>query len=96
MARHRLTDHQALGRSRESLTTKIHVLCDGHGHPLHFHPTAGLAHETTGVLPLLEVADEELVDGLGKPWPGPWPWLESRGTVPTGLTRFCWAWASRR
>ena len=29
-------DH-ALGRSRGGFSTKIHLLCDGKGHPLHFH-----------------------------------------------------------
>ncbi len=63
-------DH-ALGRSRGGYSTKIHVLCDGHGHPLHFHLTAGQAHETTALAPLLEGADERLVDGEGEPiaWP---------------------------
>ena len=63
-------DH-ALGRSRGGFSTKIHILCDGHGHPLHFHLTAGPAHETTGLVPLLEGADERVVDGDGEPvaWP---------------------------
>jgi hypothetical protein len=30
-------DH-ALGRSRGGFSTKIHVLCDGHGHPLQWFP----------------------------------------------------------
>jgi transposase len=63
-------DH-ALGRSRGGFSTKIHILCDGHGHPLHFHLTAGQAHETTAFVPLLEGADERVVDGDGEPvaWP---------------------------
>jgi transposase len=63
-------DH-ALGRSRGGFSTKIHVLCDGHGHPLDFHLTAGQAHETTGLVPLLEGAEERVVDGDGEPiaWP---------------------------
>jgi hypothetical protein len=63
-------DH-ALGRSRGEFSTKIHILCDGHGHPLHFHLTAGQAHETTAFVPLLEGADERVVDGDGEPvaWP---------------------------
>jgi hypothetical protein len=43
-------DH-ALGRSRGGFSTKIHILCDGYGHPLHFHLTAGQAHETTELDP---------------------------------------------
>lgn len=63
-------DH-ALGRSRGGFSTKIHVLCDGHGHPLHFHLTAGQAHESTCLDSILVEADERLVDGKGKPiaWP---------------------------
>jgi transposase len=63
-------DH-ALGRSRGGFSTKIHVLCDGAGHPLHFHLTPGQAHETTAFVPLLEGADEVLLDGEGEPiaWP---------------------------
>src|SRR3954462_5095316 len=63
-------DH-ALGRSRGGYSTKIHILCDGHGHPLHFHLTAGQAHETTAFIPLLVGADEHITDGEGSPvaWP---------------------------
>jgi transposase len=63
-------DH-ALGRSRGGFTTKIHILCDGHGHPLQFHLTAGQAHDNTALVPLLEGADEQVVDGDGEPvaWP---------------------------
>jgi len=63
-------DH-ALGRSRGGFSTKIHILCDGDGHPLHFHLTAGQDHETTALMPLLEGADERLLDGQGEPIP--WP-----------------------
>jgi transposase len=47
------------------------VLCDGHGHPLHFHLTAGQAHESTALVPLLVGADERVTDGDGEPvaWP---------------------------
>ena len=63
-------DH-ALGRSRGGYSTKIHLLCDGHGHPLHFHLTPGQAHETTAFVPLLIGADERVTDGDGGPvaWP---------------------------
>jgi transposase len=57
-------DH-ALGRSRGGFSTKIHILCDGHGHPLHFQLTAGQAHEYTAFVPLLEGADESVLDGDG-------------------------------
>ncbi len=63
-------DH-ALGRSRGGFSTKIHLLCDSRGHPLHFYLTAGQDHESTALVPLLEGADVELLDFDGKPiaWP---------------------------
>ena len=63
-------DH-ALGRSRGGFTTKIHLLCDGKGHPLHFHLTAGQAHDSTALVALLDGADERLHDSDGVPvaWP---------------------------
>src|SRR5579883_1064877 len=64
----------ALGRLVEAWPTlpeAIHLLCDAHGHPLHFHLTAGQDHEATALKPLLEGADESLVDHQGEPvaWP---------------------------
>jgi hypothetical protein len=38
------TDH-ALGRSRGGLTTKIHMLCDANGVPLHFLLSGGQASD---------------------------------------------------
>jgi transposase len=64
-------DDHALGRSRGGLTCKIHLLCDRHGHPLHFHLTAGQAHEASAFDTLLAGADAELIDEHGEPiaWP---------------------------
>lgn len=64
-------DDHALGRSRGGFSTKIHVLSDGHAHPLHLHLTAGQAHESTALLDLLDGADARLTDGDGRPlaWP---------------------------
>lgn len=64
------TDH-ALGRSRGGFTTKIHLLCDANGHPLHFQLTAGQDHESTALEALLEGADSDIVDHDGQPiaWP---------------------------
>jgi transposase len=47
------------------------LLCDGHGHPLHFHLTAGQDHESSALVPLLEGADNAVLDSGGKPvaWP---------------------------
>jgi len=63
-------DH-ALGRSRGGFSTKIHILCDGLGHPLHFHLTPGQAHESTVLDAVLEGADAKLLDSKGRriAWP---------------------------
>lgn len=63
-------DH-ALGRSRGGFSTKIHLLCDEHGHPLHFHLTPNQAHESTAVKALLDGAEERVVDHDDEPvaWP---------------------------
>jgi len=63
-------DH-ALGRSRGGFSTKIHLLCDRHGHPLHFHLTAGQDHESTALISLLNGADAKITDSDGEPiaWP---------------------------
>jgi len=63
-------DH-ALGRSRGGFSTKLHLLCDGQGHPLHFHLTPGQTHDSTALDTLLEGADAQLLDGQGEPvaWP---------------------------
>lgn len=46
-------DH-ALGRSRGGFSTKIHLLCDRQGNPLHFCVTAGQAHESQSLETLFE------------------------------------------
>jgi transposase len=63
-------DH-ALGRSRGGFSTKIHLLCDRHGHPLQFELSPGQAHENTRLVSLLDGADAALTDGDGEPvaWP---------------------------
>lgn len=47
------------------------MLCDGNGHPLHFHLTPGQDHESTALVPLLNGADAEVLDSEGEPvaWP---------------------------
>lgn len=63
-------DH-ALGRSRGGYSTKIHILCDSSGHPLHFHLTPGQAHESTVLEEVLDGADAQLLNGEGEriAWP---------------------------
>ena len=63
-------DH-ALGRSRGGLSSKIHILCDGQGHPLDVVITGGQAHESTVLDTLLMQADKHLLNEAGEsvPWP---------------------------
>ncbi len=63
-------DH-ALGRSRGGFSTKIHILCDSNGLPLHFHLTAGQTHESSVLDELLIAADQSLLDQDGEriAWP---------------------------
>lgn len=63
-------DH-ALGRSRGGFSTKIHLICDANGLPLHFEITAGQVHENTSLVDLLNCTDAELTDSNGEPiaWP---------------------------
>lgn len=53
------------------MTCKIHVLCDGQGHPLHFELTAGQTHEAAAFDTVMVGADAHLVDANGEPiaWP---------------------------
>ncbi|MBK8713398.1 MAG: IS5 family transposase [Deltaproteobacteria bacterium] len=51
--------------------TKIHILCDVEGHPLHFELSAGQAHDGPMLAPVLQGADEALHDdrGVVMEWP---------------------------
>lgn len=53
------------------MTCKIHVLCDGDGHPLHLHLTAGQTHEAAAFDAVMIGADQQLIDEAGQPiaWP---------------------------
>ena len=42
------------------MTSKIHILCDRKGHPLHFHITAGQTHECAVFDTLMIGADQQL------------------------------------
>lgn len=52
------------------MTTKIHILCDRDGSPIHFHLTPGQTHESA-VFDTLMIGTNSLVDGSGKAvaWP---------------------------
>ena len=47
-------DDHALGRSRGGYGTKLHLVTDGNGLPLAAHLTAGQAHESKHLEPVLE------------------------------------------
>ena len=53
------------------MTSKIHVLCDSAGHPLHFALTAGQTHEAAAFDTVMVGADASLHDAAGEPmaWP---------------------------
>lgn len=63
-------DH-ALGRSRGGFSTKIHLICDATGCPIHFEVSAGQAHENTTLVDLLNNIDGEMTTGAVAPvaWP---------------------------
>ncbi len=48
------TGHQAIGRSRGGLTTKIMALVDSLGNLIDFHLMLGQRHDSKGVAPLIE------------------------------------------
>ncbi len=61
-------DH-ALGRSRGGFSTKIHLLCDRHGHPLEFRLTPGQAHDSGSLKALLEGVEVTDHEGHAMPLP---------------------------
>ena len=64
-------DDHALGRSRGGFSTKIHLVCEADGCPIHFELSAGQAHENTTLVDLLNGIDDELTTGDGElvAWP---------------------------
>jgi transposase len=52
-AHKKVSDSQAIGRSRGGLSTKIHTLVDALGNPIGFHLTGGEAHDLVGADQLL-------------------------------------------
>ena len=64
-------DNHALGRSKGGFGTKLHILCDSKGRPLHFELSAGNTHESTMFGPVMDGADEALYSELGEAfaWP---------------------------
>lgn len=61
--------NEALGRSRGGFTTKLHLVCDSHGHPLHACLSEGQRHDSQCLEELLEGCDV-CGDGQDDPiWP---------------------------
>lgn len=60
-----------MGRSRGGFSTKIHLICDADGCPIHFELSAGQAHENTSLIDLLNGIDDKLTTGEGEvvAWP---------------------------
>ena len=64
-------DDHALGRSRGGFSTKIHLIGDADGCPIHFELSPGQAHENTSLVDLLNGIDDEMTTGDGNvvAWP---------------------------
>jgi len=64
-------ENHALGRSRGGWGSKIHILCDADGNPLHFQVSAGQVHDSSMFDEVMLGADAELYDEFGvvKAWP---------------------------
>jgi transposase len=60
---------EALGRSRGGFSTKIHILCDSRGNPLHAHLSPGQTHESTCLAELLEGCEITGEESKVKVWP---------------------------
>lgn len=52
-------EHQALGRSKGGLTTKIHGVCDALGNPLHYILSSGQASDSRYAVPLIHNLEYE-------------------------------------
>ena len=73
------------------MSCKIHLLCDAQGHPLHFHLTAGQAHESTVLDDVLIGADEHLRDAAGEPIAWPVALAGDKGYRADWIDDYLWA-----
>jgi len=55
-----------MGASHGGFSTKIHLICDAHGWPIHFEVSAAQTHENTRLIDLLQGMDEEMTTGDGE------------------------------
>jgi len=55
---------QAIGKSRGGHTTKIHLVCEKSGKPVHFHLSGGNIHDCTMAEPLLDGVHTEDTDRI--------------------------------
>jgi transposase len=56
---------QAIGKSRGGNTTKIHLICEKKGKPVHFHLSSGNLHDMTVAEALLSGIDEDAKKIIG-------------------------------
>ena len=73
------------------MSCKIHLLCDAQGHPLHFHLTAGQAHESMVLEDVLIGADEHLRDAAGEPMAWPVALAGDKGYRADWIDDYLWA-----
>lgn len=73
------------------MSCKIHLLCDAQGHPLHFHLTAGQAHESRVLDDVLIGADEHLRDAAGEPIAWPVALAGDKGYRADWIDDYLWA-----
>jgi len=55
----------AVGKSRGGNTTKIHLLVDANGNPVHFELTGGQVHDTKIAPKLIEKMSDDCLHGIG-------------------------------
>ena len=78
-------------------STKIHLLCDGDGHPLYFHLTPGEQHQSTAFLTVFEGGmTPEVTDSDGEPVAWPVALAGDKAYRASGSMKPCWSWASNR
>jgi transposase len=88
----RASGEQALGRSRDGFSTKLHLRADAEGRPMALHLTGGERHDLLGVGPLFKQGALR----TGRPRWKPNAGSPTRHTQPRGCSRRCAASASCR
>lgn len=82
LAEKKCVDH-AIGMSRGGGTTKVHMLADGHGNPIHFEITGGQVHDSQMASPLIALSrGESIIADKGYDSTLIREWIEKRGAIP--------------